>query len=245
MSNLPTLKELLEAGAHFGHSTKRRNPKMDEYVYAIKNGVQVFDLVKTHAQLEKATKYLSQAVSEGKQVLVLGTKGQAAETVRVECERIGVAYVVTRWVGGLFTNWPEIKKRINKLIEMKQKMEEGGYSKYTKKEQVLFKREIERLERMYGGLVTLKKVPDIIVMIDPTRETTALRESLSLGTEIVAVCDSNCDPEGIKIVIPANDDALTAVQILTKALTDAIEEGIVTGKEKKPAVVKKPTKASK
>lgn len=224
-NNLPSLQELLEAGAHFGHSTKRRNPRMDEYVYAIKNGVQIFDLVKTRSQLEKACDYLAETVADGKQVLVLGTKGQAAETVRAEADRIGIPYVVNRWVGGLFTNWPEIKKRVDKLVDMRAKMEAGDYKKYTKKEQVLLKREIERLERMYGGLVELSGLPKVILMIDPTREITAYRESLATGVEMVAVCDSNCDPTGIKIVVPANDDALKAVQLLTITLMAAIEEG--------------------
>lgn len=224
--NLPSLKELLEAGAHFGHSVKRRNPKMDEYVYAVKNGVQIFDLVKTRDQLAKACEYLTETMARGEQVLVLGTKGQAAETVREECARLGVAYVVTRWVGGLFTNWSEIKKRIDKLEEMRVKMEAGEYKKYTKKEQVLLRREIERLERMYGGLVGLKKLPEVIVIVDPTREETAYREAKAMGVIMVAICDSNCDPEGIEIVIPANDDALKAVQMLVKSLTGAIEEGM-------------------
>lgn len=223
--NYPSLKDLLEAGAHFGHSTKRRNPKMDDYVYTVKNGVQVFDLVKTREQLEKACNYLSKAVAEGQSILVLGTKGQAAETVRTEAERIGVPYVVNRWVGGLFTNWSELKKRVEKLSTMRDKMAAGDYKKYTKKEQVLLKREIERLERMYGGLVGLKELPKIIVMIDPNREVTAYQESLATGVKMVAVCDSNCDPTGIEVVIPANDDSLKTVQMLTKTLIEAIEDG--------------------
>lgn len=222
---LPSLKELLEAGAHFGHSTKRRNPRMDEYVYAIKNGVQIFDLVKTREQLEKACEYLAETVAGGKQVLVLGTKGQAAETVKEEAEKAGVAYVVNRWVGGLFTNWNEIKKRIDKLSLMREKMEKGEYGKYTKKEQVLLKREIERLTRMYGGLVGLKELPEVIVIVDPNREVTAYRESLATGVQIVALADSNCDPTGIRVVVPANDDALKAVQLVLKALFAAIAEG--------------------
>jgi len=225
MTKIPTLQELLEAGAHFGHSTKRRNPKMDEYVYATRNGVQIFDLVKTKSQLEKACEYLTETVAKGETVLMLGTKGQAAETVRNEAVRIGIPYVVNRWVGGLFTNWDEIKKRIDKLEEMRKKMEEGGYKKYTKKEQVLLKREIERLERMYGGLVGLKKLPEVIFMVDPTREITAFREAIATGVKIVAVVDTNCDPEGIKWVIPANDDALKAVEMLVLSVAGAIEEG--------------------
>lgn len=223
---MPSLEALLEAGAHFGHSTKRRNPRMDEYVYAIKNGVQIFDLVKTQSQLSKACEYLTEMVGQGKNVLVMGTKGQAVEVVRTEATRIGVPYVVNRWVGGLLTNWNEISKRVHKLETMRAKMEADEYSKYTKKEQVLLKREIERLERMYGGLVGLKKVPEIIFIVDPTREQTALRESQARDVKIVAICDSNCDPEGIEIVIPANDDALKTVELLVTSVMEAIEKGM-------------------
>lgn len=229
--NLPSLTELLEAGAHFGHSVKRRNPKMDEYIYATKNGVQIFDLVKTRELLSKACAYLEDVASQDGKILVVGTKGQAAEIVRTESERVGNAYIVNRWVGGLFTNWDEIKKRIDKLVEMKAKFESGDYKKYTKKEQVLLKREVDRLERMYGGLVSLKKLPDALVVIDPTRETTAIKEALMKQVPIVAVVDSNCDPTDMKLVIPANDDSLKTVTILVKTIMGAIERGIKNQKK--------------
>ncbi len=241
---MPSLEELLEAGAHFGHSTKRRNPKMDEYVYAIKNGVQIFDLVKTQSQLEKACEYLTEEVSQGKSILVMGTKGQAVEVVRAEATRIGVPYVVNRWVGGLLTNWNEIKKRVNKLENMREKMERGDYGKYTKKEVVLLKREIERLERMYGGLVGLKKVPDVIFIVDPTREQTDLRESQARDVKIVAICDSNADPEGIEIVIPANDDALKTVEMLVTSVMSAIEIGLKRHKKGVGKKKEEPKKAA-
>lgn len=229
-SNLPSLQELLEAGAHFGHSVKRRNPRMDEYIYAVKNGVQIFDLVKTHQLLGEACQYLEETVAQGGVVLVVGTKGQAAEVVRKEGERVGYASIVNRWVGGLFTNYEEIKKRIELLIEMKAKMEAGDYKKYTKKEQVLKKREIERLERMYGGLVSLSKLPDVLVIIDPTREVTAMREATAKKIPVVAVVDSNCDPTEVTHLIPANDDALKTVDLLVKALASAIERGMKKAK---------------
>lgn len=226
----PSLKELLEAGAHFGHSVKRRNPRMDKYIYAVKNGVQVFDLVKTKQLLEEACNYIEDVTAKGGSVLVMGTKGQAAEVIRTESARVGNAYIVNRWVGGLFTNWDEIKKRIDKLVEMKVKMEAGDYKKYTKKEQVLLKREIDRLERMYGGLVTLKKLPDALFVVDPLREETAVREAIAREMPIVAVTDSNCDPTQITYVIPANDDALKTVEILVKAVVAAIERGMKKAK---------------
>lgn len=223
---LPSLKELLEAGAHFGHSIKRRNPRMDDYIYAVKNGVQVFDLVKTRKLLDEACTYLEDVTAKGGNVLVVGTKGQAAESIREESARVGNPFIVNRWVGGLFTNWEEIKKRIEKLIEMKAKMEAGDYKKYTKKEQVLLKREIDRLERMYGGLVSLKKLPDVLFVIDPIREVTAVREAVARDIPIVAVCDSNCDPTQVAYVIPANDDALKTVTILVKTAIAALERGM-------------------
>lgn len=228
--HFPELKEMLEAGVHFGHSVKRRNPKMDDYVYAVKNGVQIFDLVKTHAKLTEACEYLKEVVSKGGQVLLVGTKGQAAPTIREEAERIGVPYIAMRWVGGLFTNWDQIKTRINRLIEMRKAFAEGGYKKYTKKEQVVLKKEMDRLERMYGGLVELKELPAAIFIVDPTRETTALHESLLKNVPIVAICDSNCDPAGITQVIPANDDALKSVVMLIRSVTHAVEQGLKTAK---------------
>lgn len=223
---LPSLTELLEAGAHFGHSVKRRNPRMDDYIYAVKNGVQIFDLVKTRDLLEKACDYLEDVTAKGGSVLILGTKGQAAEVIRTEAARVGAPFIVNRWVGGLFTNWDEIKKRIDKLIEMRAKMEAGDYKKYTKKEQVLLKKDIDRLERMYGGLVTLKKLPDVLFVVDPIREDTAVREAIAREVPIVAVCDSNCDPTQVTHVIPANDDALKTVTILVTAVAAAIERGM-------------------
>lgn len=229
-SYLPSLQDLLEAGAHFGHSVKRRNPRMDDYIYAIKNGVQIFDLVKTRQLLGTACQYLEDALSNGKTVLVLGTKGQAAETIRTESLRVGNAYIVNRWVGGLFTNWEEIKKRVDKLVDAKVKMEAGDYKKYTKKEQALIKKDIDRLERMYGGLVTLKKLPDILVVVDPMHEGTAVREAIARDIPIVAVVDSNCDPTQLAHVIPANDDALKTVTILVKTIIGAVERGMKKAK---------------
>ncbi len=223
---LPSLKEMLEAGVHFGHSIKRRNPRMDEYVYAVKNGVQIFDLVQTRAALNDACNYLVEIVSKGGQILLVGTKAQAAETIKSEAERLGIAFITTHWVGGLFTNWDQIKTRVDKLIDMKKKFEAGEYKKYTKKEQVLLKREIDRLERMYGGLVTLNGLPNVVFIVDPTREITAMREATHREIPVVAVVDSNGDPTGIAQVIPANDDALKSVVMLIMAATSAIEKGL-------------------
>lgn len=222
---LPSLTDLLEAGAHFGHSVKRRNPKMDKYVYATKNGVQILDLVKTRACLEDACSYLAERASVG-YVLVLGTKGQAVNIVRNESLRIGTPYIVNRWVGGLFTNWSEVKKRIDKLSDMRIKQEAGDYKKYTKKEQVLLSREIERLDRLFGGVVAMKELPKALFVVDPIREVTAVREALALNIPIVAVADTNCDPTGLTKVIPANDDSLRTVELLVTAVNGAIAQGM-------------------
>lgn len=230
---LPSLKDMLEAGVHFGHSIKRRNPRMDDYVYAVKNGVQIFDLVQTRSALNEACNYLVELVSQGGQVMLVGTKAQAADTIKSEAERLGIAFITTHWVGGLFTNWEQIKTRVDKLVDMKKKFEAGEYKKYTKKEQVLLKREIDRLERMYGGLVTLNGLPKVVFIVDPTREITAMREATHRSIPVVAIVDSNGDPTGIAKVIPANDDALKSVVMLVMAVTAAIEKGLKLNKERK------------
>ena len=229
---LPSLKEMLEAGVHFGHSIKRRNPRMDEYVYAVKNGVQIFDLVQTRQALNEACNYLVEVIGAGGQILLVGTKAQAADTIKTEAERLGVAYITTHWVGGLFTNWEQIKTRVEKLVDMKQKFEAGEYKKYTKKEQVLLKREMDRLERMYGGLVSLKGLPKAVFIVDPTREITAMREATHRSIPVVAIVDSNGDKTGIEYVIPANDDALKSVVMLVMAVTAAVEKGLKLAKVK-------------
>jgi len=229
---LPSLKEMLEAGVHFGHSIKRRNPRMDEYVYATKSGVQIFDLVQTRSALSSACNYLVEVIAQGGQILLVGTKAQAAETIKTEADRLGVAYITTHWVGGLFTNWEQIKTRVDKLIEMKKAFDGGEYKKYTKKEQVLLKREMDRLERMYGGLVTLKGLPKVVFIVDPTREITAMREATHRLIPVVAVVDSNGDPAGIARVIPANDDALKSVVMIVLSITAAVEKGLKLAKAK-------------
>ena len=233
VDNLPTLTELLEAGSHFGHSVKRRNPKMDDYVYTIKNGVQVFDLLKTRQLLSDACEYLTKIASEGGTILMLGTKSQAVEVIRAEATRIGTPYIVNRWVGGLFTNWSSLKTRIEKLLKTKEGKEKGEFKKYTKKEQVIIDRSIERLERMFGGVSTLKELPKAIFIVDPTRETTAIREAFAVGVPVVAVVDSNCDPSGIAHVIPANDDALKSVEMIVKAIAGSIEKGMKLARNSK------------
>lgn len=230
IEGLPTLKELLEAGAHFGHVVRRWNPKMKEYIYTAKNGIHIIDLFKTRENLIKACDYLEDSAKKGAKVMLVGTKGQASELMRTEAVRLGIPYITTRWVGGLFTNWDQIKNRVNKLIDMKKKYETGEYKKYTKKEQVDLKKTIDRLERMYGGLVSLDSLPDIIFVVDPSREVTAVSESIARNIKIVAIADTNCDPTGIAHVIPANDDAIKSVTILVNTVIAAIERGLKASK---------------
>lgn len=223
---IPSLPQLLEVGAHFGHVARRWNPKMAPYIYDERKGVHIFDLVKTQESLEKACDFLQDVVSKGGQVILVGTKAQAVEVIREESARVGIPYVITRWIGGTLTNWEQIKKSIDSLVEMRKKMAEGGYDKYTKKERVLFKREIDRLERLYGGLVNIKGMPAVIFIVDPNRESVAIKEAQTVGVKTVAIVDSNGDPEGINYVIPANDDALKSVKLIVKTITVAIEEGM-------------------
>lgn len=230
VSGLPSLKELLEAGTHFGHIVRRWNPKMKPYIYAEKNGIHIIDLFKTRENLAKACDYLEEVVKSGKQILLVGTKGQASELLRTEAVRMGVPYITTRWVGGLFTNWEQIKNRVNKLVDMRKKYEAGEYKKYTKKEQVDLKKTIDRLDRMYGGLVTLNGLPAAMFVVDPSREITAVREAMARNIAVVAVADTNCDPKGIAYVIPGNDDAIKSVTLLVSSVLRAVERGLKAAK---------------
>lgn len=236
-TDFPSLKELLESGAHFGHVVRRWNPKMKPYIYIARNGVHIFDLIKTRDLLKIACEYLVEEVGKGKVVVFVGTKGQAVQVVKKEVERLGIPSVTNRWIGGTLTNWDQIKKRIDRLVDMRKKMEEGEYAKYIKKEQVMKRREIEQLDRLVGGLVDLKKKPDLLFVVDPNKEKTAVAEALALGIPVVAICDSNADPDMIEHIIPANDDALKSVELLVEAVAKAVEEGL-----KKVKVVKKEVK---
>lgn len=238
----PGLTELLEAGAHFGHVLRRRNPKMDAYVYDNRGGISIIDLVKTRECLESACEWLEEQVGDGKVVVLVGTKGQAVEVVGERAREIGIPYVTNRWVGGTITNWDEIYGRIEELRTMREKMEKGEYSKYTKKEQVLIKRDIERLERMYGGIADLNKIPDILFVVDPTREKTVIAEAKMKGVPVVAICDTNADPDMIEYVIPANDDAVKSVELLVNAVADAVGRGLAKVKKKAPKISDKTEK---
>ncbi|OGM05664.1 30S ribosomal protein S2 [Candidatus Woesebacteria bacterium GWB1_43_5] len=207
-----SLDELAQRGAHFGHQTRRWNPKMAEFIYGQGDGVHIFDLIKTKEKLEEAIGYLKEAKKEGKVILFVGTKKQAKGKVRQVAESLGFPYIIERWLGGTITNYHQIKKSLDKLKDMHAKRDAGEYKVYTKKERLLLDREITRLERFFGGMSSLNKLPDIIFVVDVKRESTAVLEASGKGIPIVAIVDSNCDPSGVDYVIPMNDDAAKAVE---------------------------------
>jgi len=218
-------EELLERGAHFGHQSKRWNPKMGQYLYGEEGGVHVFDLIKTKKLLEEALEFLKNAAEEKKSILFVGCKKQAQEKTREVAEATGSSYFTERWLGGTLTNFDQIKKSIKKLSDMKEKMTNGEYTSFTKKERLLIDREIARLERYFGGISKLEKVPDILVVIDTYKEESAIREANSKGIKIVGIVDSNADPEVVDYPIPMNDDASKAIDYVLDLMKEAILDG--------------------
>lgn len=236
------LQELLEAGCHFGHQARRWNPKMAPYIYAARDGVHIFDLAKTAEELEKACKALYEAAASGKTVVFVGTKRQAQSIVREEVMAAGAMYITTRWPGGLITNWEQVGKSVKKLGTMKREKAEGKYTMYTKKENVLIDREISKLERFFGGVASLTKIPDILVVTDVNKEVVAVKEARNRGTMVIAICDSNVNPDLVDIVIPANDDAVGSLKLLISALAKAYKEGKAIAMKANPEVKKEETK---
>lgn len=231
-----SLEKLLEAGAHYGHQSRRWNPKMEEYLYGQENGVHVFDLTKTKPLLEEALEFLKKSAAEGKTILLVGTKKQIREKVAEVAIACGVPYVNERWLGGTISNFEQMKRSLKKLEEMKTNMATGGYNKFTKKERLLIEREITRLERFFGGVASLTKIPDIIFIIDTKREFGAIREAKFKKVPVVGVVDSNSSPDDIAYVIPMNDDASRALEYVL----ELVKEAILAGKPKaeKPVAVK-------
>lgn len=227
-----SLEDLLEVGSHFGHIARRWNPKMSKFIWDKRDGVHIFDLAKTAKALNEACEFLNEQAAEGKQIVMVGTKRQASEIVKEEAKKIGVAYVAERWLGGTITNWNEVKKRINKLVEMKANRDKGEYKKYTKKEQVLIDREIARLERFFGGLVGLENPPEVLFVVDSQKEKSAVREANSKGIKVVAITDSNADPDLVDYPIPANDDAMRSIKLIVEKVSQAIETGMQKRKKK-------------
>lgn len=225
MATAVSLKELVSAGAHFGHQTRRWNPKMGQFLYGQKDGVHIFDLTLTKDKLEEALEVLKDASKNGKSILLVGTKKQAKEKVKEVAKNAGIYYVSERWLGGTLTNFNQMKKSLRKLDELKKGLESGEFKDRTKKERLLIKREIERLERFFGGLVGLEDKPGLLVIIDTRKERTAVKEANNVGVEIIGVVDSNSDPTLVDYPIPMNDDATRAIDYVLDLFKEAIMEG--------------------
>lgn len=218
-------EKLLETGAHFGHQARRWNPKMKQYIYGAQEGVHVFDLIKTKEALEEALLVLEEASREGKVILFVGCKKQARDKTRQVAEETGCPYVIERWLGGTLSNFEQIKKSLKKMVDLKEKMALGEFAKYTKKERLLIDREIARLERFFGGMKDLNKIPDILVVVDTHKETGAVKEAKMVGIEVVGIVDSNSDPTVIDYPIPMNDDATKALEYVLELMKEAILKG--------------------
>lgn len=235
---IPTLEAMLQAGVHFGHQVSRWHPKMKEFIYTQRNSVHIIDLEKTQEQLEAVLPVVEKMAQEGKKILFVSTKPQAKDIVRDAALSCGMPYLVDRWVGGLLTNFPEIKKIIKKYLSFKEQKESGELERYTKKEQLDIEREMEKMERMIGGLLELTQLPDAIFIPAFQREKTAVVEANKMGVPIIAICDTNANPRKADYVIPANDDAVSAIDMMVNLVADAVKEGTATAaKESKKDVV--------
>ncbi|ADH99281.1 30S ribosomal protein S2 [Salisediminibacterium selenitireducens] len=219
-----SMKQLLEAGVHFGHQTRRWNPKMDRYIFTERNGIYIIDLQKTVRKVDEAFNFVRDLAADGGTMLFVGTKKQAQDSVAEEAERCGMYYINQRWLGGTLTNFETIRKRINRLKEIEKMEEDGTFDVLPKKEVVLIKKEWDRLEKFLGGIKEMTRLPDALFIIDPRKERIAVAEAHKLNIPIVGIVDTNCDPDEIDYVIPGNDDAIRAVRLLTAKMADAIIE---------------------
>ncbi|RLB41432.1 MAG: 30S ribosomal protein S2 [Deltaproteobacteria bacterium] len=224
MANV-TMKELLEAGVHFGHQTRRWNPKMKPYIFGARNGIHIIDLQKTVRLFKVAYDFVVRTVAEGYSVLFVGTKKQAHDSIIEESERCGMFYVVNRWLGGTLTNFQTIRKSVNRLKELENMKREGGFSRYTKKEALKMEKELMKLEKNLGGIKDMDELPGALFVVDPKRERIAVREARKLKIPVVAIADSNCDPDEIDFIIPGNDDAIRAIRLFCSRIADACVEG--------------------
>ena len=220
-----SMKQLLEAGVHFGHQTRRWNPKMARYIFTERNGIYIIDLQKTVKKLDEAYMFVRDLAANGGNVLFVGTKKQAGDSVREEATRAGAYYVNARWLGGMMTNFKTIRRRIDRLAQLRKMEEDGTFDRLPKKEVSKLNLEIEKLEKFLGGIKDMKKLPAAMFIVDPRKEKIAVAEAKKLGIPIVAIVDTNCDPDEIDYVIPGNDDAIRAVKLLSATMADAIIEG--------------------
>ncbi|MBC8545561.1 30S ribosomal protein S2 [Clostridiaceae bacterium NSJ-31] len=220
-----SMKQLLEAGVHFGHQTRRWNPKMAPYIFTERNGIYIIDLQKTVKKLEDAYMFVREVSAEGGEVLFVGTKKQAGDSIREEAERSGAHYVNARWLGGMLTNFKTIQRRIARLAQLRKMEEDGTFDRLPKKEVIKLELEIEKLEKFMGGIKEMKKLPGAMFVVDPRKEKIAVSEAKKLGIPVVAIVDTNCDPDEVDYVIPGNDDAIRAVKLIAQTMADAIIEG--------------------
>ena len=220
-----SMKQLLEAGVHFGHQTRRWNPKMAEYIYCERNGIYIIDLQKTVGKLEEAYNFVRELSEKGETMLFVGTKKQAAEAIREEAERCGMYYVNARWLGGMLTNFKTMRTRIDRLTQLKKMQEAGTFDMLPKKEVIKLMGEMEKLEKYLGGVKKMNKLPGAMFVVDPRKEHNAISEARKLGIPIVAIVDTNCDPDEVDYVIPANDDAIRAIRLIASTMANAVIEG--------------------
>ncbi len=218
------MKKLLEAGVHFGHQTKRWNPKMGEYIFTERNGIHIVDLQKVSKHVDEAYSFIKQRVADGADVIFVGTKKQAQEAVKEEAKRSGMYYVNQRWLGGTLTNFKTIQKRVKKLKELEEMEQNGTFNVLPKKEVIKLKGEMEKLEKYLGGIKNMKKVPGVMFVVDPKKEKIAILEARKLNIPIVGLVDTNCDPDDVDIIIPGNDDAVRSVKLIVEAMANAVIE---------------------
>jgi len=230
-----TMKELLEAGVHFGHQTKRWNPKMKEYIFGERNGIYIIDLQKTLKMFKEASKFVQDLAAEGRIILFVGTKRQAQDAIAEEAQRCSMYYVNQRWLGGLLTNWVTVQKSVKRLKELDEMATDGRYDLLPKKEVIKLERERKHLQANLAGIKNMTRLPDAIFVIDSNKEQIAVRESRKLGIPVVAVVDTNCDPSEVDYVIPGNDDALRAIRLFTSKISESIAEGVHARDDKQMA----------
>lgn len=225
MADVVTMKQLLEAGVHFGHQTRRWNPKMAPYIFTQRNGIYIIDLQKTIKMLDDAYNFMKAVAQDGGVFLFVGTKKQAQDSIAEEATRAGQYYVNQRWLGGTLTNWSTMQSRIKRLKQLKQMSEDGTFDVFPKKEVALLTKEMDKLEKFFGGIEDMPRIPDVLFVVDPKKEKIAVHEANILGIPVVAMVDTNTDPDPIDVVIPSNDDAIRAIRLIAGAMADAVVEG--------------------
>jgi small subunit ribosomal protein S2 len=228
-----TIKELLEAGVHFGHQTKRWNPRMKEYIFGERNGIYIIDLQKTLKMFKEASKYVTELTGQGKVILFVGTKRQAQDAIAEEANRCGMFYINQRWLGGLLTNWITVQKSVKRLQELDEMATDGRYDLLTKKEVIKLERERKHLQANLAGIKNMRRLPDALFVVDSNNEAIAVKEARKLGIPVVAVVDTNCDPTVVDYVIPGNDDALRAIRLFTSKISDSVVEGVQMAGDKR------------